>query len=231
MASKLDKALDEVIEERRSHTRSSEHRGSRNRINKDANRSFVRTVQVNKTNPKGVNSTWSHDKFFDQDSSSILSRLGTRNNDSSPRPHSVDILVENLHYNVTEPDIKELFATVGDVQKAFIIFDRSGRSTGVAKVKFNQLSDAEKAIEKYNNVEFDGQPMHIKLDRPRSRIESRIGRQENRRNDRPYRSNGRPFRDNRRDDRQDRQERQPKGDIKVEDLDKQMDSYMSAVSI
>ena len=52
--------------------------------------------------------------------------------------------------------MKELFATVGDVVGAKLIFDASGRSTGVATVKYSHLEDAEKAIAKYNTIELDG---------------------------------------------------------------------------
>lgn len=45
---------------------------------------------------------------------------------------------------------------VGQVEKVRITFDRSGRSTGTAHVRFARQSDAEKALDKYNNVELDG---------------------------------------------------------------------------
>ena len=52
--------------------------------------------------------------------------------------------------------LKDLFGMVGQVEKARITFDRSGRSTGTAHVRFARQSDAEKALDKYNNVELDG---------------------------------------------------------------------------
>ncbi len=97
--------------------------------------------------------------MFDDDrvsgSSSIISRLGGR---ESPKSNNKtqDISVENLHYDVTEKDLVELFSTVADVVKAKLVFDISGRSTGVGSVTYNSLEDAEKAIKKYNNIELDG---------------------------------------------------------------------------
>jgi THO complex subunit 4 len=35
-------------------------------------------------------------------------------------------------------------------------FDRSGRSSGAATVKFDKAGDAQTAVKKYNNVELDG---------------------------------------------------------------------------
>lgn len=87
---------------------------------------------------------------------SVLSRLGNTKSISDRINRGAEIKIENLHYNVTEKDLQDLFATVGEVTKAKIIFDTSGRSTGVGFVKYNEKEDAEKAIEKYHKVEFDG---------------------------------------------------------------------------
>jgi RNA recognition motif-containing protein len=59
--------------------------------------------------------------------------------------------------------LEELFSTVANVVKVKLVFDPSGRSTGVAVVKYNSIDDAERAIKKYNNVELDGQAMKIEL--------------------------------------------------------------------
>lgn len=99
--------------------------------------------------------------MFD-DESSIISRLGGRGSSNAASRGSI-INVENLHYNVTEKDLEELFSTVADVVSAKLVFDLSGRSTGVATVKYDSLEDAEKAVKKYNNVELDGQAMRIEI--------------------------------------------------------------------
>ncbi|OAD04017.1 hypothetical protein MUCCIDRAFT_143033, partial [Mucor lusitanicus CBS 277.49] len=125
---------------------------------------------------RNVDGQWSHDMFDDEDvpRSSILNRLGTaRGGQGGRSDRGVEICVENLHYNVTEQDVKELFNTVADVTKAKLVFDPSGRSTGLAYISYQSLSDAEKAIQKYNDIELDGQPMQIKISeraasRPRS---------------------------------------------------------------
>jgi len=103
--------------------------------------------------------------MFDDESgtSSILSRLGGRGSSNTTSTRGSYISVENLHYDVTEKDLQELFSTVADVSQAKLVFDVSGRSTGVATIKYDSLEDAEKAIKKYNNVELDGQAMRIQL--------------------------------------------------------------------
>lgn len=287
MASRLDQALDEVIRDRRGGNSNDNKRSSnfgrnarrdngsgggaiRKRVGGGNNsspaiRSFVRTVNVMEERRGGgarnVDGQWSHDMFDDEDvpRSSILNRLGTARGGQGGRSDrgGVEICVENLHYNVTEQDVKELFNTVADVTKAKLIFDPSGRSTGLAYISYQSLPDAEKAIQKYNNIELDGQPMQIKMSeraasRPRSlggsrfnndRLSNRLGgrlgssssssgRRHNDRNDRDDHRQKRAGRSSRpsrggNDKREDRQKKVPT----AEDLDREMESYMKSSSV
>lgn len=63
------------------------------------------------------------------------------------------MLVKNLKFDILEDDVRELFGTVGDVKKAEIVYDRSGRSKGIARVWYARKSDAEKAIKQYDGEE------------------------------------------------------------------------------
>ncbi|KAI8876204.1 RNA-binding domain-containing protein [Backusella circina FSU 941] len=257
MASKLDIALDDVIKERRNENRGK--RGGNNRsdfgtrrrdggnIRKRndnggsgafAARSFVRSIQVPERRDGGrekrnVNGQWSHDKFVDEvgpsSSSSINSRLGGSRLSGSTVAATTELAVENLHYNVTENDLLELFSTVGDVQKARIKFDPSGRSTGAAFVKYVNTEDAKEAAKKYDGVLLDGQPMRIEI-KERERNESRGnnhrgGRNNNFRsgnknsNNRNRNGGNRSFKD-RNSDRNNK-------NLTAEDLDREMESYMT----
>ncbi|CEP07378.1 hypothetical protein [Parasitella parasitica] len=232
-------------------------RGNNNNSDSPVIRSFVRTVNVVEERrggaSKNVNGQWSHDMFDDDDvpRSSVLSRLGSARGggQGGNSERGVEICVENLHYNVTEDDLRELFNTVGDVTKAKIMFDQSGRSTGLAYVSYQLMSEAEKAINKYNNIQLDGQAMQIKISerappKPRSsggrfhndRLSSRLGgrlggsnsshRSNNDRDNfrRKRFSRSQSSSKNNSDKKGDRQKKVPT----AEDLDKEMESYMQS---
>lgn len=92
---------------------------------------------------------------------SIFSRLGEKEDSSS---HGTKITVKNLNFDILEDDLRQLFSTVGEIKKAEIVYDRSGRSKGIARVWFARRSDAGKAIKQYDGRTLDGLAMEISLD-------------------------------------------------------------------
>lgn len=82
------------------------------------------------------------------------------------------IVVHNLHHGVTNGDINDLFSGVGKLQRALVIYDGRGHSTGVAEVVFVRRDDALESIKRYNGVPLDNKPLRISLasaDSPTSR--------------------------------------------------------------
>jgi RNA recognition motif-containing protein len=71
------------------------------------------------------------------------------------------LYVGNLPWSATEDDIRELFATVGEVQSANLILDReTKRSRGFAFVEMSQ-EEAERAISQLNGKDFQGRDLRI----------------------------------------------------------------------
>ncbi|KAL1922182.1 uncharacterized protein VTP21DRAFT_9721 [Calcarisporiella thermophila] len=74
------------------------------------------------------------------------------------------IVISNLHFDVTETDLKELFSTqIGPLRKVNLNYDQNGRSKGTASVVFQRAGDAAKAFDKFHNVTLDGRPMKIEM--------------------------------------------------------------------
>ncbi|KAI8338392.1 hypothetical protein BC941DRAFT_422783 [Chlamydoabsidia padenii] len=80
---------------------------------------------------------------------------------STPRGPRNSLLVSNLHHNVTEKDLYDLFGQIGNVKRAFLHLAPTGKSSGVADIVYAQSNDAERAKNTYNNVQLDGRPMRI----------------------------------------------------------------------
>eukprot|EP01017_Pseudomicrothorax_dubius_P047439 TRINITY_DN852_c0_g1_i4.p1 TRINITY_DN852_c0_g1~~TRINITY_DN852_c0_g1_i4.p1 ORF type:complete len:168 (-),score=46.30 TRINITY_DN852_c0_g1_i4:268-771(-) len=60
------------------------------------------------------------------------------------------VVINGLHHEVNEEELKTMFSEVGKVKDVKIVWDKYERSTGKAYVEFVDSETARKAIEEYN---------------------------------------------------------------------------------
>ena len=78
------------------------------------------------------------------------------------------IYVGNCPFDVTEENLRELFATYGDVESVSVITDRdTGRPRGFAFVEMPDGSAAQAAIEGLNGTELGGRSLNVNEARPK----------------------------------------------------------------
>lgn len=79
------------------------------------------------------------------------------------------VQVSNLHADVTEEDMHELFSTAisGDapvsIKSTCVNYDKNGKCNGTATITFVRKGDGMAAIKEYNGVPLDGQPMQLDI--------------------------------------------------------------------
>ena len=83
---------------------------------------------------------------------------------------SSKVFVGNLNYETTQTQLQELLADVGEIKDVYLPADRvTGRPRGFAFVEFSSPEEAQEAIEKFNDYEFNGRKLRVNEaeDRPR----------------------------------------------------------------
>ncbi len=78
------------------------------------------------------------------------------------------IFVTKLDYGVQNMDLMDLFRDFGDVDSAFVVYDRAlGRSKGFGFVEMPNDEEAKNAIDKLNGSMFAGKEIIVKEAEPR----------------------------------------------------------------
>ncbi|MFH1623630.1 MAG: RNA-binding protein [Pseudomonadota bacterium] len=79
------------------------------------------------------------------------------------------IYVGNLSYEVTEEDLRQEFASFGEVTSVSVITDKySGRPKGFAFVEMSSVSDGQAAITGLNGKTLKDRTLNVNTARPRS---------------------------------------------------------------
>ncbi|KYK58255.1 hypothetical protein DCS_05268 [Drechmeria coniospora] len=144
MADKMDRGLDEIIAE----TRSS---GSRNRRGGGGDRRRDRIESPR----DGVRKAFAEE--------ALCPGVGANPPIARGHPRAAKLRVENIHYDLTEEDLDELFARIGPVVRLQLLFDRAGRSEGRAYVTYESMDDAQEAIRQFDGANANGQPIRLNL--------------------------------------------------------------------
>lgn len=95
-----------------------------------------------------------------------ITRGGARSKSAikpAPKSKPGKLMINNLHFNVTDSDMMELFSKFGRVRQASVHYNSMGKSVGTAEVTFENADHAVKAMQEYNNVPLDKRPMKICL--------------------------------------------------------------------
>ncbi|GJL83678.1 MAG: RNA-binding protein [marine bacterium B5-7] len=88
----------------------------------------------------------------------------------------MNIYVGNLPYNVTEEELRGVFAEYGDVDSVNLISDKfSGQSKGFAFVEMGKNSEADAAIKGLNGKALAGRSITVNQAKPRASRPSRPG--------------------------------------------------------
>ena len=94
----------------------------------------------------------------------------------------MNLYISNLSYNISDEDLRLLFADYGEITSAKVIMDReTGRSRGFGFVELSDDDLAKKAIEELNQASYDGKVINITEARPREDRGDRGGRFNNNR--------------------------------------------------
>ena len=94
----------------------------------------------------------------------------------------MNLYISNLSYNISDEDLRLLFADYGEITSAKVIMYReTGRSRGFGFVELSDDELAKKAIEELNQASYDGKVINITEARPREDRGDRGGRFNNNR--------------------------------------------------
>jgi RNA recognition motif-containing protein len=79
------------------------------------------------------------------------------------------LYVGNLPFQTEEPELQDLFATVGSVQSVTVMRDRAtGQARGFAFVEMSTDEEAQKAIDQLNTHQLGGRSLTVNEARPQA---------------------------------------------------------------
>mmetsp|Transcript_82300 Transcript_82300/g.133559 ORF Transcript_82300/g.133559 Transcript_82300/m.133559 type:complete len:219 (-) Transcript_82300:496-1152(-) len=83
----------------------------------------------------------------------------------SPEDDDKRVFVGNLAWSTNGQGLKDHFSQCGELLRADVFTERSGRSRGCGLVEFSSAEMAKNAMDSMNNTELDGRPIFVREDR------------------------------------------------------------------
>jgi len=130
--------------------------------------------------------TWGHDMYDEtqegqgkKEKRADLGNTGFLKKSLAGGSERTTVEITNLSYDVSEDEVKELLGSVGDLIRAHVVYDNSGRSEGIAKAVFSTKEAALNAVREYDGVDLDGQAMSVAIvpnDPPRNKPKNKSTR-------------------------------------------------------
>lgn len=80
----------------------------------------------------------------------------------------MNIYISNLSYQITDEDLKDLFAEYGEVTSAKVITDKfTGDSRGFGFVEMTNEEEGNKAVTELDKSKWDGRNINVSVARPK----------------------------------------------------------------
>ncbi|KAJ6446291.1 RNA binding protein [Purpureocillium lavendulum] len=155
MADKMDRGLDEIIADTRSSGPRNRRGGGDRRRDRNDRNDYPRDGVRKSSGPNLISTV--------ADSRRAPASHRRRDSPSRREPTGSKLKVENIHYDLTEDDLDELFTRIGPVTRLQLLYDRAGRSEGTAYVTYEHRDDAQDAIRQFDGANANGQPIRLTL--------------------------------------------------------------------
>ncbi|KJY01886.1 hypothetical protein TI39_contig276g00004 [Zymoseptoria brevis] len=112
-------------------------------------------------------SDWVHDRFEGERYDRSQRHAPIEDDRYAPRGAATTggskIRVDNIHYELTENDLRELFERIGPVASVRLLYDRADRSQGTAFVIYEDPRDASDAVQQFDGQNANGQAIRMTL--------------------------------------------------------------------
>ncbi|KAK6392291.1 hypothetical protein LTR65_003747 [Meristemomyces frigidus] len=118
--------------------------------------------------PSTIDSDWVHDRF-QEDDRRYDRRAPPEGDRYEPAGRGAEVTtgtklrVDNVHYDLTEDDLRGLFERKGPLASVKLLYDRMDRSQGTAFVTYDDPRDARDAIADYDGQNANGMPIKITM--------------------------------------------------------------------